>query len=428
MRRYGSDQEQTLFSEVEWSQVNQRQSQAIASEINSRDGDELLNTSTEDLALYCVQRFKVDTPELHIDQVAVSQRETRIDVSRDRDRIIHDRSKPFYITGTSVDVEVPFSGEAYAFRIQPSPWTTSKPRAEIRGEFVYFSISGTNLEAERVQLEINSVLQEIEQYLGWLRKNVEDFNSQIHNQAKQLIEVRKQKLLADRSLVASLGFKIKERPSAATTFVAPEVRRKLTPKPPRASGKPFQPEPVLHNEDYEHILTVLENMTRVMELSPGAFNKIDEESLRTHFLMHLNGHFEGNASAETFNYEGKTDLLIKSKGKNIFIAECKFWRGERNYIDTIDQILGYLSWRDTKAAILVFSRNKNFSTVLEKLKKATTEHKNCKRLTLDRSDTSWTYLFAHKDDPNREMLITIQAYCVPGHIEPRIRQDTESLQ
>lgn len=161
-------------------------------------------------------------------------------------------------------------------------------------------------------------------------------------------------------------------------------------------------------------------MVRVIEQSPGAFREIDEESLRTHFLVHLNGHYAGDATGETFNYEGKTDILIKVDGRNIFIGECKFWSGEKAYLETLDQVLSYLSWRDTKAAVLIFNRNKDFSGVLTKIKAATPEHPNFKKLAMERSESSWSYLFGHKDDANREILITVQAYNVPERIEARM--------
>jgi len=75
----------------------------------------------------------------------------------------------------------------------------------------------------------------------------------------------------------------------------------------------------------------------------------------------INGQYEGQATGATFNFEGKTDILLRVDGKNAFIAECKFWTGEKQFLETIDQLLGYLSWRDTKAAILLFNRNQNFS-------------------------------------------------------------------
>ena len=92
----------------------------------------------------------------------------------------------------------------------------------------------------------------------------------------------------------------------------------------------------------------MNNMVAVMERSPKAFRDMKEEDLRQHFLVQLNGQYEGQASGETFNFEGKTDILIRHEGKNIFIAECKFWRGPSTVADTLDQLLSYLSWRDTK--------------------------------------------------------------------------------
>lgn len=271
--------------------------------------------------------------------------------------------------------------------------------------------------------EIERRIASIEQHLGWLRSDAQGYNASLEALATQTIERRKEKLLKDKSLVADLGFKMKARPGQSETFAAPKVRRKIKPATPKptASREPFKPEPTLTLEDYEHILSVLENMVGVMEQSPGAFREIDEESLRTHFLMQLNGHFQGDATGETFNYEGKTDILIKVDGRNIFIGECKFWTGEKGYLETLDQVLSYLSWRDTKAAVLVFNRNKDFSGVLEKIEQATGKHENCKKLVKKRSESSWTYVFGHKDDANREISITVQAYNVPERIEPRIR-------
>ena len=89
--------------------------------------------------------------------------------------------------------------------------------------------------------------------------------------------------------------------------------------------------------------------------------------------------YEGDATGETFNFDGKTDILIRKDGKNVFIAECKFWKGEKAFLETIDQLLSYLSWRDTKTAVVVFNRNAGFSAVLAKIAEITPEHPNFKR-------------------------------------------------
>ena len=117
----------------------------------------------------------------------------------------------------------------------------------------------------------------------------------------------------------------------------------------------------------------------VMERSPNAFKTLGEEDLRTHFLMQLNGHYEGQATGETFNYEGKTDILVRAKDKNMFIAECKFWNGPKDFKDAIDQLLGYTSWRDTKTALLIFNRTTTMSTVLNRIPEIAKKHSRYKQ-------------------------------------------------
>jgi hypothetical protein len=154
-----------------------------------------------------------------------------------------------------------------------------------------------------------------------------------------------------------------------------------------------------------------------MERSPSACEAIKEEDLRTHFLVQLNGHYEGQATGETFNFSGKTDILIRSAGRNIFVAECKYWGGASKLIETIDQLLGYLSWRDTKAAILVFNKQKNFSRVIDEIRKNIINHKNYKRQIAQLSDTSFRYVFHQIDDVNREMIVTVMAFNIPHKVE-----------
>jgi len=163
-------------------------------------------------------------------------------------------------------------------------------------------------------------------------------------------------------------------------------------------------------------------MVRVMEQSPKTFENIGEEALRTHFLVQLNGQYEGNATGETFNYQGKTDILIKVDGRNVFIAECKFWAGEKQFSDTIDQLLSYLSWRDTKAAVLIFNRNVNFSEVIDKIDEITPTHKYYKRSLGKLDESSFRYIFHQPNDKNRELTLTVLAFDVPT---PRNRRNQD---
>ena len=407
------ERDECLFRGAEWFAVEEHQKCSLQSEIDAMDGNRLLNTSVDDLCAYFDEKFRVDVPVLHEDQIVVSQEETKIDVSQDPMRFIRDRSQPFYMTGTVVEVTVPFSGDSEAFKVRPTTFSTTLPRGEVNNSSLVIRVVGTKLKPQQVRAEIDRTLGEVKQYLEWLRGNASGFNERIRQIASEQINRRRQKLLSDQSLVANLGFPLKKRGDAPRTYRAPNVQRRITPTIPPASTAPYKPEPTLGNDDYEHILSVMTDMALLMEQSPSAFTEMDEEALRFHFLVQLNGHYKGQATGETFNYGGKTDILIRANGKNIFIAECKYWDGAKKFSETIDQLLRYVSWRDTKTAIIIFSRNRNFSQVLGAIPNAVRSHENFKREVDDNGEGRSRYVFAHRDDRNRELMLTVMAFNVP---------------
>lgn len=160
-------------------------------------------------------------------------------------------------------------------------------------------------------------------------------------------------------------------------------------------------------------ISIIQSMVHVMELSPKAFTHMDEEDLRFQFLVQLNGQYEGQATGETFNFRGKTDILIKHGGRNIFIAECKQWKGPKSLSKAIDQLLSYTSWRDTKTAILLFNRGKYFSKVLAKIPEIARDHPCFTRELGVADETIFRYRFRQPDDPKRALLLTILAFDVP---------------
>lgn len=403
-----------LFSKYDWFSVQENQKRQLTAEISQMDGNRLLNTSPDDLCDYFEEKYRVNVPVLKEDEITADQNETQIDVSGDRLRVIRDRSRPFYISGTEIIITIPYEGDTEVFNIQPTTFTLSPPSADIRSNSLIIKIQGTDLKPEQVRSEIDKTISEINQHLNTLNDNAKGLNGQLRSLANGAIENRRKKLLSDQSLVASLGFPLKERSDSPKTYVSPTVRRKIRDTLPPASTEPFSPEPVLSNDDYDHIIDVIQNMAQVMERSPSAFATIDEESLRSHFLVQLNGQYEGQATGETFNYEGKTDILIRVQGKNIFIAECKYWGGPKKLTETIDQLLGYSSWRDTKVAIIIFNRNKNLSKVLESIPQTVESHSCYKRFLGKKSETNFRYVFSNRDDSNREMILSLLVFDVPN--------------
>jgi hypothetical protein len=122
------------------------------------------------------------------------------------------------------------------------------------------------------------------------------------------------------------------------------------------------------------MLGLIDDLGISIEQSKEPVRELDEESLRDVFLAGINSHYSGLASGETFNRAGKTDILLSYEHENLFVAECKFWKGPSKYHDTLDQLLEYLTVRDSRAAVMIFSRNKDFQNVNDKIAEETPEH------------------------------------------------------
>jgi hypothetical protein len=403
-----------LFTKFKLREVLENHEQEMMREIDAIEGNRLLNTSVEDLCDYFEGKYRIEMPKLKEDQITAEQQEINVDISQDPSRFIRDRSKPFHIKGTQVTFFVPFEGESDLFQCKPDRYTLNPPRVTIRGNELLFHYQRTDHDAEAVKRAFHDDLSLVHQYLAWIDPMVSEFNASIRDRARKHIQTRREKLLKDQGLVSALGFPLRKRDDAPSTYVVPIVHRKISPVMPQASTEPFNPEPTLDMQEYNHILSVIRNMIAVIERSPKAFERMQEEDLRNHFLVQLNGQYEGQATGETFNFEGKTDILIRVQGKNIFIAECKFWRGPESLTEALNQLLNYASWRDTKIALLLFNRNKNLSRVLEHIPKVIREHPNFKRQVEYEVEAGFRFILHHRDDPNRELILTVLVFEVPG--------------
>lgn len=122
------------------------------------------------------------------------------------------------------------------------------------------------------------------------------------------------------------------------------------------------------------MLQQVHGWARSLERTPKTSNKLDEEELRDLLLGTLNGFWQGAAGGELFNGDGKTDILVRHDNRNVFIGELKIWRGPKVVAETIDQILSYLVWRDSKAAIVMFIKAADPAAIIDKLHAAVEAH------------------------------------------------------
>ena len=408
-----SDCQDYLFNQTNAFSLQADRRDSLQKEIAAYDADKLLNSNVNDLVKYFVKEFEFEIPVLLENEMTADQKEARRDVSGDPRRIAyHLNHGPVHVTGTEITIEVPFTGDARIFHIKPNTYNSVPPNGTITNNTLIFKVWGDDMQPAGVRAALQAWIAHVRQYLQWLSASFASFNGSLDREALQAIEARRLKLLRNQNLVAGIGVPLRRRSGLITTYTAPEVKRRIAPKLPPATPGNFKPEPLLEEAEYQHILSILESMSKTMERDPRAFYNLDEESLRSMFLVPLNGHYEGNATGETFNHNGKTDILIRSGDRNIFIAECTFWGGSAKMIETVNQLLGYLSWRDSKAAIIIFNRNKNFSRVLETIPGVMAAHPNFQKDEGRQSETRFRYALHHRDDTAKILHVTVMVFDV----------------
>jgi hypothetical protein len=311
--------------------------------------------------------------------------------------------------------EIPFTGDPGLFGLQPATYTMSPPRAVVQGQNVVFTLQRADRNKDAIRNEFDAFLNTVRQYIGWQKDQIGAWNKGLPTLVEQQVAARREKLIADKQLVTDLGFRVRSHGAPAASYNFPVQRKAVVPSLPAAKPGPMlKPEPVLEMAVYEEILDTLAGMSVVMERSPSAFAGLDEEALRTHFQIPLNSKFQGMASGETFNAAGKTDILIKHEDRILFIAECKFWKGAQSLTDAISQLLSYLTWRETKAAILLFNQNKNFSSVLDQIPGIFARHPQFVRQERYEKMSGFRFVVRHPTDAGRHLLVTLLAFDVPA--------------
>jgi hypothetical protein len=382
--------------------------------ISGETPEYLLNVNDERYLDYLENDFKIDPLLLHFYKLTVSDREERILAERFPNRgfdfnVERGRSYPKHV----VTYHLPFSGEAKLLRSTPSNrllWTTN---VYIEGGCVCFDIIDFYGDASRVKSEAESILKNIGQQLENVTKQVAQYNHSLRSIAAEALARRRQELGNRHTVLRSLGVPIRKSSSTPETFVVPPVRNKAVSKP-AAVETAGPPVPTLDDAVYQEILKTIYDMGKTFERYPSTYAGKDEETLRDHLILQLEPRFEGSTTGETFNKSGKTDILIRYEKSNVFVAECKFWDGKVQHFKTIDQILSYLTWRDSKTAIIYFVNRKEISSVLKEISEQTPQH-SCFLASLPpTSSISWQPFDFHlPSDRGCKIRITVLAFHIP---------------
>jgi hypothetical protein len=389
----------------------------MSDEVRGYDKEYVLTADFKEVCTHLLDKYGLDVPVLSGSEPEVLE-PVEVTIVRKRawarDSRSHDK---IYTNGTKIEYVLPFDGNPTLFEYRVGVSNHRPILGRVEGQELHLSyllpLNFKDQHVAEMKKEFERDVELINKYLGWSSEEATRLNKDLVTLADLLLSQRKQNFSKVGDALTNLGLQVRRRENAPETYKSPVTRRELPVRTVGTAPKDTEPIP-LSEEEYEHIIHVISNMGAVMERSPRAFVQMEEEDLRVHFLVQLNGQYEGQATGETFNLAGKTDILIRLDGQNIFIAECKYWTGPKGFSQAIDQLLGYLTWRDTKAAIVLFNKRKSATNVLRQIPGILESHGSfVSHVDYGRAN-SLRCVLKNLSDPEQTVLLTVILFNVPS--------------
>ena len=360
-----------------------------------------------------MSEYWIDGVELHFDSAYTAQYERDIPASFHPSTF--DTREGGSYRRQVIKYHIPFSGNKALFYYSPSYTPSHTAEVTIEDGCVCFEIINFRFDLDEIDRKADRILNKIRSVLPSITEKIDRYNASLDGHARNAFRPRKEYVLRRHDFASSLKVPLKKRDDVPETFSipTPNLKRRVRISKPPAPKDAFKPEPTLEQSGYEEILQFMHDLGKQLERMPSTYKGKREEDLRDYFLLLLEPRFEGAATGETFNKKGKTDILVRYQGSNVFVAECKFWDGQKQFLESIDQLLGYLTWRDSKTALVTFVRNKDFSSVLTTVEEVLPNHPNYLRHVGKHEKTWFDCRFHLTGDRNREMKVAVMLFHVP---------------
>lgn len=417
-------QESSLFSKGDLFSVLDHQKREAVKAVAEIASAQMQASTDEQLIAHFSDRFSISPLTLYPDRIQKAMNECEFE-TRDNFRYDIRHGGSIKVPGIAVTVRMPFTGEADLLLCRPSSMSLqavyadiTKPGADGMGWLTYrFSFNQHDANAEGIQREIDSAINFTIQTAQNQRGQLEHFERELQQVLQSAVTNRRSSLGGIHALAKALDIPVTSRPgmpSLTPIAIAKKVVRELPPVANAKQSSGFS----ITDEAYAHILSAIRAQGRTFEKAPATFAKFDEEELRDVILGNLNTHFQGQATGETFRAKGKTDICIEQDIRAAFVGECKIWRGAKELVAGLQQLLSYLTWRDCKTALIVFNKDRSgFSEILEKAPAALRE---CAELfrgeVVQPEPGEWRMTFRAPGDDGRTITVQLMVYnlyCAP---------------
>lgn len=349
----------------------------IKGEIESLSDTEIITCDFEEWKNYIYSKYSVAPITLFEESIEQSLSERKVRRYNPYYGKIPYEKEYFDVDGYCISFKIYFDGNPDLFNIRPNYYIGqrfiapyfSKPQDDDCGYFI-LELVYTKQEIERKADLQDSVKREFENefknyriMIQHVNSEVNSYNSSIKKFVEELLIKRKEKASSFASLSQKLEIPMRLNSNAPN--MKPISLTRINRKPPqKPQSKPLPEDYYISDQHYNNINNIIAMCGTAMEKTARTYYINDEEELRDHLLATLDTHYE-NANGETFRKIGKTDIHIEFENKAAFIGECKIWHGQKLFVEAIQQLFNYSTWKDIKVSLVVFNKeNKSFNGII----------------------------------------------------------------
>ncbi len=411
MHFFSNDETRVYFAKI---------SKKLKDEVEKMSDVDINTCDFQEWMEYLYSKYMIVPVTVYEDSIIQSLVDTKVEKYNHFYGQIPYEQEYYVVDGVRIVYEIPFDGEDELFWLRPSGRILTSfevedfnaPNRDTYGNIIMeFEYSKRELEDKKdnmptfVKGEFESRFGSIRTMIGYVNREVNEFNNNLRNYAMKCLEERK-KRATSLSLISQMLEIPLERSDTAPNIKPIPLERITKTFMKRPDSKPLPNEYAIKDLDYENINNIILSCGTAMENTARTHAKNDEEELRDFLLAMLNTHYK-NVSGETFRKAGKTDIKIEFDNKAAFIGECKVWHGTKAFEQAIQQVLSYSTWRDTKISVIVFNKeNQSFNGVLEKIGLWVKENvKSFKHTTAN----VWDCIY-YRSDTNAEIRLNILVF------------------
>lgn len=400
-----------LFNSSSLSRFLDHKIGAVRAEISKLDADGFNSNSVEQIVEHMFSKYSISQINLDLEGADKSVNESNTEVC---DLDLTARSIPSHL----LTISIPIEGDIELLRLKPSTWSAELPSGEICGGnlVVYVNTPSHGRTHEEISAEAQKELDEkitlINKWVSWANNDLRGYQGGLQSKVRTAVIEREEELKKIDKVRSALKVSVKPSKNASPLNRVSIKPHPLTP----LSQKTDEPGAYVDDTGYQLILEVIRSMVAAME-STGMAKGLRETSMRDILLVGLNASLVlAPAVGEQFRKSGKTDIAIMFKNKAAFVAECKLWSGPACLIGGLNQLFSYLTWRDSRTALILFNnRNADFSLIQKKVEPTLRSHPNFIKSN-SAAGGEWEFVFNKPDDRGRP--ITVHVFLVDIYQSP----------